>query len=107
MEKEFAKKIEELDFQHNETKDSLEKLKFCKVYSEIEYRNMSMRFGHVFKAGTGAETIREYLNVGETCLIFKTLDFEFLSFKKYLKKLYKQNFSFYDWYRNARKLSLY
>ncbi len=61
LEKEYSKKIEELDFQHSETKDGLEKLAVGRVYSEIEYRNMSLKFGHVFKAGTGAETLREII----------------------------------------------
>ncbi|MFA6991833.1 MAG: DNA-directed RNA polymerase subunit beta' [Candidatus Gracilibacteria bacterium] len=61
LEKEFANKAEELDFQFNETKDSLERLAIGKVYSEIEYRNLSMKFGHILKAGTGAETIRNII----------------------------------------------
>lgn len=61
LEKEFANKIEELDFQNSETKETLDKLAIGKVYSEIEYRNMSLKFGHVFKAGTGAEAIREII----------------------------------------------
>jgi DNA-directed RNA polymerase subunit beta' len=61
LEKEFATKIEELDYQNSETKDTLEKLAVGKVYSEIEYRNMSLKFGHVFKAGTGAEAIRDII----------------------------------------------
>ncbi len=61
LEKEYGKKVEDLDFHHNETKDSLEKLDVGKVYSEIEYRNMSIRFGHAFKAGTGAEAIRNII----------------------------------------------
>jgi DNA-directed RNA polymerase subunit beta' len=61
LEKEFANKAEELDFQFNETRDSLEKLAVGKVYSELEHRNLSMKFGHIFKAGTGAETIRNII----------------------------------------------
>ncbi|MCX6735355.1 MAG: DNA-directed RNA polymerase subunit beta' [Candidatus Peregrinibacteria bacterium] len=61
LETEYARKIEEFDFQHSESKDSLEKLAVSKVYSEIDYRNMSLRFGHIFKAGTGAETIRNII----------------------------------------------
>ncbi len=61
LEKEHGRKVEELDFQHNEAKDSLEKLEVGQVYSEIEYRNLSMKFGHLFKAGTGAETIRDII----------------------------------------------
>ena len=61
LEEEFLEKLEELDYQHGETKDAIEKLAFGKVYSEIEYRQLAMKFGHLFKAGTGAETIRDIL----------------------------------------------
>lgn len=62
LEKEYTQKIEELDYSNGETKDSLEKLEVGRVYSEIEYRNMSMKFGHLFKAGTGAEAIRNIIS---------------------------------------------
>ncbi|PIR55324.1 DNA-directed RNA polymerase subunit beta' [Candidatus Peregrinibacteria bacterium CG10_big_fil_rev_8_21_14_0_10_36_19] len=61
LETEFTRKIEELDFQNSETKDHLEKLQVGAVFSEIEYRKIAMKFGHIFKAGTGAETIREII----------------------------------------------
>jgi len=61
LEKDFANKIEELDFQNNETKNNLENLAIGQVFSELDYRNMSMKFGHIFKAGTGAETIRNII----------------------------------------------
>jgi len=62
VESDNGRKVEDLDFQHSETKDALEKLTVGKVYSEVEYRNMSMKFGHIFKAGTGAETIRDIIS---------------------------------------------
>ncbi len=62
IEKEYAKKIEELDEQHTTAKDELANLKIGNVYSELEYRNLSMKFGHVFKGGTGAESIREIIH---------------------------------------------
>lgn len=58
MEKGYASKLEELDEQHRTAKDELDGLKIGKIYSELEYRDMSMKFGHVFKAGIGAEAIR-------------------------------------------------
>ena len=61
LEKEFADEVEELDFHNNDTKDLLEKLIVGAVFSEIEYRTMSMKFGHIFRAGTGAETIRDII----------------------------------------------
>ncbi len=62
LEIEFNKKVEDLEYQHSDTKSSLEKLEVGKVYSELDYRNMSMKFGHIFSAGTGAETIREIIS---------------------------------------------
>jgi len=61
LEKLYTAKIEELEEQHQTAKEELQNLKVCKVYSEIEYRNLSLKFGHVFKAGTGAETLRELI----------------------------------------------
>jgi DNA-directed RNA polymerase subunit beta' len=61
LEKKYAKKLEELDFQNFDTKEMLDKLSVGKVYSEIEYRSMSLKFGHIFRAGTGAETLREII----------------------------------------------
>ncbi|MFA6521521.1 MAG: DNA-directed RNA polymerase subunit beta' [Candidatus Gracilibacteria bacterium] len=61
MESELAHRIEELTDQHNQAREELEELHINKVLSELEYRDMSMKFGHVFKAGTGAEAIREII----------------------------------------------
>ncbi|PKL36293.1 DNA-directed RNA polymerase subunit beta' [Candidatus Peregrinibacteria bacterium HGW-Peregrinibacteria-1] len=61
LESEYARKIEDLDFQNGEIKENLEKLAVGKVYSELEYRKMSMKYGHIFKAGTGAETLRDII----------------------------------------------
>ncbi len=58
IEKEAAHKVEELDEQHRVAKMELESLKIGKIYSELEYRDMSMKFGQIFKAGIGAEAIR-------------------------------------------------
>lgn len=57
----FAQKIEELNIQHNQAKEDLESLAVGKVIGEIEYRELSMKFGYVFHAGTGAESIRKIL----------------------------------------------
>jgi DNA-directed RNA polymerase subunit beta' len=58
IEKDAAHKVEELDEQHRVAKMELEGLKIGKIYSELEYRDMSMKFGQIFKAGIGAEAIR-------------------------------------------------
>jgi len=61
-EKQLAQKVQELDEQHATAKEELAGIKVGGVFSELEYRNLSMKFGHVFKAGTGAESIREIIS---------------------------------------------
>jgi DNA-directed RNA polymerase subunit beta' len=61
IEKEFAQRLEELDEQHRVAKSELETLKIGKIFSELEYRDMSMKFGQIFKAGIGAEAIRHII----------------------------------------------
>ncbi len=61
LEKETAQKINELDKHHQKTREELEDLKVAKIYSEIEYRELSSKFGQIFRAGIGAEAIREII----------------------------------------------
>ncbi len=67
LEKETALKVEELQEQHGQAKDDLGTMKVGSILSEIQFRDMSMKFGHIFKAGTGAESIRD---------IVKSIDLE-------------------------------
>ncbi len=60
-EAEYALKIEELTEAHSQAKKELQALEKNTVLSELEYREMNMKFGHVFSAGTGAESIRRLL----------------------------------------------
>ncbi len=62
IENEFSQKIDALDEQHKQAKDDLKELEVGKVLSELRYRNMSLKFGHVFTASTGAEAIEEIIN---------------------------------------------
>ncbi len=70
---EIGKEIEKLDNAKEIAKKELSELKKFRLLSEIEYRNLSMKYGQVFEAGMGAETIQE---------IIKSLDI-----KKVLKEL--------------------
>lgn len=54
----FAGQIDELKENFSKSKDDLKKLKVGQIVSEMEYRELSMQFGHVFKAGIGAEALR-------------------------------------------------
>ncbi|PIQ77420.1 DNA-directed RNA polymerase subunit beta', partial [Candidatus Peregrinibacteria bacterium CG11_big_fil_rev_8_21_14_0_20_46_8] len=61
IEADGARRIEELTEQHTTARDELESLATGKVLSELLYRDMSMKFGHVFQASTGAESIRQII----------------------------------------------
>ncbi|HEX7586299.1 MAG TPA: DNA-directed RNA polymerase subunit beta' [Patescibacteria group bacterium] len=55
------KKLEELKNIHKIARDELRGLSKLKIISELEYFNLSSRYGQVFKAGIGAEAIRKIL----------------------------------------------
>ncbi len=76
----YAQKIEDLNQQHNQAKSELDSLDVGNVIGELEYRELSMKFGHIFRAGTGAESIRQILE----CL-------ELGSYVKKLQEDYKQS----------------
>ena len=77
LEDSYAQKIEELDQQHHQAKEELESLGVGKVIGELEYRELSMKFGHIFRAGTGGESIRQIL--------------ESINFEDYIKKLQEEH----------------
>jgi DNA-directed RNA polymerase subunit beta' len=62
IETEHVKKMEELKKSHDEATADLDGLNVGKVLTELEYREMNMKFGHIFRAGTGAEAIREIIS---------------------------------------------
>ncbi len=57
----YVVKLEELHENHQTAKKELQSLEKNSVLTELEYREMNMKFGHVFVAGTGAESIRKLL----------------------------------------------
>jgi DNA-directed RNA polymerase subunit beta' len=58
---ESAEKVEDLKSAYQVSKDELRNLKHFQILSEVEYFNLSMKYGHVFKAGIGAEAVRQLL----------------------------------------------
>ena len=60
-EKSLKEKTEELKSIYKNSKDDLKNLGKMKIISEIEYFNLSSRFAQVFKAGIGAEAVRNIL----------------------------------------------
>ncbi len=73
----FAQKVEELNQQHSQAKAELESLSTGTVIGELEYRELSMKFGHIFRAGTGAESIRNILESIELETYIKGLQEEY------------------------------
>ncbi|QQR83491.1 DNA-directed RNA polymerase subunit beta' [Candidatus Peregrinibacteria bacterium] len=78
VENQFAQKVEDLNLQHNQAKEELENLSIGRVIGEIEYRELSMKFGHIFRAGTGAESIREILSLIQLGDYIKQLEEEYV-----------------------------
>ncbi|PCI25044.1 DNA-directed RNA polymerase subunit beta' [Candidatus Peregrinibacteria bacterium] len=61
IEAEHVERIEEMEAAHQNNRESLESLEIGQVVTELEYRDLSMKFGHVFVSGTGAEALRTIL----------------------------------------------
>lgn len=61
IEKDAAQKLDELDEQNKKTKEQLDSIRITTIYSELEYRELSTKFGQIFKAGIGAEAIRHII----------------------------------------------
>lgn len=59
--KTIENKLEELKNIYRSTKEELKGIQKLKIISEIEYFNLSSRYGQVFTAGIGAEAIRKIL----------------------------------------------
>ena len=61
MEKEMTEKFEQINENYETAKTELTGLTVGEVITETEYRDISMKFGHVFRAGIGADAIREVI----------------------------------------------
>ncbi|MBU1118485.1 DNA-directed RNA polymerase subunit beta' [Patescibacteria group bacterium] len=61
LEEEKEKQSKELGDKYNQAKKEIENIKKLSIISEIEYRTLSMKYGHVFEAGIGAEAVRRAL----------------------------------------------
>lgn len=85
--------LEELKEQYRGVREELKSLKPMQILSELEYFNLSTRFGQVFSAGIGAEAIRDVLekmNVKKAIAQIKTdLENDEIADKKKLLKRIK------------------
>ena len=61
LDAEYAEKMDAIKANHKEAIDDLKNLHIGSVLSELKFREMNMKFGHVFRAGTGAEALKEII----------------------------------------------
>ncbi len=61
LERTLITNMEEVNENFTLAKNDLKSLYVGKVLTETEYRELSMKFGHVFRAGIGADSIREVI----------------------------------------------
>jgi DNA-directed RNA polymerase subunit beta' len=59
LDAEYATKLTGMKDNHKDALDDLQNLHVGSVLSELKFREMNMKFGHVFRAGTGAESLKE------------------------------------------------
>ncbi len=76
LEQETAEKFESLKQNHKDALDDLKNLRVGGVLSELKFREMNMKFGHVFRAGTGAESLREIVGSVEMTQMLQDLQKE-------------------------------
>jgi len=58
---EGGEKMDDLKGAYQLGREEIKNLKNLQILSEVEYFNLSMKYGHVFKAGIGAEAVRQLL----------------------------------------------
>ncbi|MDD3897159.1 MAG: DNA-directed RNA polymerase subunit beta' [Candidatus Peribacteraceae bacterium] len=61
LDTEYANKLTLIKDNHKDALDDLQNLGIATVLSELKFREMNMKFGHVFRAGTGAESLKEII----------------------------------------------
>ncbi|MFA6259133.1 MAG: DNA-directed RNA polymerase subunit beta' [Candidatus Peribacteraceae bacterium] len=59
LDAEYADKLTSTKDNHKDALNDLQNLRIGGVLSELKFREMNMKFGHVFRAGTGAESLQE------------------------------------------------
>lgn len=91
LDAEYADSLTALKQNHKEALDDLHNLRSGGVLSELKFRELNMKFGHVFRAGTGAESLREIIMNMDLSSLLDTLQGErSQSSGQRLKKLMKR-----------------
>ena len=91
LDAEYADKLTAMKDNHRTALDDLSNLSIGSVLSELKFREMNMKFGHVFRAGTGAESLQEIVaNMDLTKLVERMQKEREQSTGQKLKKLMKR-----------------
>lgn len=69
-----AAKIESLEEDYTDTAKELKEMEPMKIISEVSYQTWSLKFGHLFEAGIGAEAIRDLLASVDIDATIKRID---------------------------------
>ncbi|MDD5055201.1 MAG: DNA-directed RNA polymerase subunit beta' [Candidatus Peribacteraceae bacterium] len=86
-----AEKLEALKLNHKDALEDVANLHVGSVLSELKFREMNMKFGHLFRAGTGAESLREIIAAIDFKVLAETLlDERQKSSGQRLKKIMKR-----------------
>ncbi len=77
--KDIKTNLEELKASKDRAREEVLGLQHLKIISEIDYHNFSLKYGQIFKAGTGAETLRKIFEEIDLKKIVKGLEKEYKS----------------------------
>ncbi len=77
LEKELVSKIESVGDNFKQAREELRSIDVARVLTETEYRNVSMKFGQVFRAGIGADALREIIQRMELNHFLKQMEGEY------------------------------
>ncbi|MBT3349164.1 DNA-directed RNA polymerase subunit beta' [bacterium] len=61
LEESLVEKVEQTNENYKAARDELKSINIGEILTELGYRNISMKFGHIFRAGIGADAIREII----------------------------------------------
>jgi DNA-directed RNA polymerase subunit beta' len=93
--------LDELKDQYRSTKDEMKSLRPYQILSELEYFNLSTRFGQIFTAGIGAEAIRTILENIDMDAELERLKEELVASENIDKKKLLQRIKVYQGFQKA------
>ena len=74
LDKDTAEKLDGLKDNHKAALEDLQNIEVGSVLSELKFREINMKFGHLFRAGTGAESLREIVTNIDTKKLLEFLE---------------------------------